>query len=192
MAHKSSARGQPVQLVDARQAAKSAFAYFTTLFSNTGLVEPEPNLNLEEIEMSKDGRYWLVTLGFNVPRPNDPRLPKFMQVPLRTRSEPLPTAQERNAIAFCSSSIASPLRLERIIGEHLAGMGLEVRGNLGQKSGPEFLELLLPDPADARKFLVAGRVIPRHLAQGHVGKNDVGRHQPLVRQRLAQPPQPLE
>jgi hypothetical protein len=84
MVHKTTGRSRPVPRVEARQAAESAFDYFTTLFSNTRRLEPEPNLNLEEIEMSKDGRYWLVTLGFNVPRPNDPRLPKFLQVPLRT------------------------------------------------------------------------------------------------------------
>jgi hypothetical protein len=68
--------------VDARQAAKSAFDYFNTLFANTTLHVSNPGL--EEIEMSKDGRFWLVTLGYNVPRPKDTRLPEFLQVPLRT------------------------------------------------------------------------------------------------------------
>ncbi len=33
--------------------------------------------------MSKDGRFWLVTLGYNAPRPNNQRLPEFLQVPMR-------------------------------------------------------------------------------------------------------------
>ena len=93
MVHKSStARGKPVQLVDARQAAESAFDYFRTLFTNgahdlsvPGSLDQKVSApSLEEIEMSKDGRYWLVTLGFDQPRANNPRLPKFLHVPFRT------------------------------------------------------------------------------------------------------------
>jgi hypothetical protein len=70
--------------VDARQAAGSAFEYFNALFSRTsGLLDSEPFVDLEEIELSKDGRYWLVTLGFNARRPKDTRLPDFLRVPLR-------------------------------------------------------------------------------------------------------------
>jgi hypothetical protein len=90
MVHKSTARGKPVQLVDASQAAAAAFQYFHTLFPNNfaGHVRPvhpgpDSDPSLEEIELSKDGRYWLVTLGFSISRPNYEQLPKFLRVPLR-------------------------------------------------------------------------------------------------------------
>jgi hypothetical protein len=82
MVHKSPASAKAERPVDARQATKSAFDYFYTLFSNTvPFLASDPSL--EEIETSKDGRYWLVTLGYNAPRPKDPRLPEFLQVPMR-------------------------------------------------------------------------------------------------------------
>jgi len=33
--------------------------------------------------MSKDGRYWLITLGISESRRKNENLPKFLQVPLR-------------------------------------------------------------------------------------------------------------
>ncbi|MGA2557657.1 MAG: hypothetical protein ABSG04_15420 [Verrucomicrobiota bacterium] len=82
MVHKSSAPAGANGPVDARRATESAFAYFHTLFSET-LSGSDPSL--EEIEMSKDGRFWLVTIGFNAPRPQELRLrlPEFLQVPMR-------------------------------------------------------------------------------------------------------------
>jgi hypothetical protein len=82
MVHKSPTAAKTNRPVDARRATESAFEYFLSLFSNRLPRVSAPSL--EEIEMSKDGRFWLVTLGFNQPRPNNPRLPEFLQVPLRT------------------------------------------------------------------------------------------------------------
>ena len=67
--------------VDARQATESAFRYFRALYSDDIRKNYDPSL--EEIEISKDGRYWLVTLGFNDYRVQTYNLPKFLQVPLR-------------------------------------------------------------------------------------------------------------
>ena len=68
--------------VDARRAAESAFRYFRALYpDNRPGKDYDPSL--EEIEMSKDGRYWLVTLGFNEHRVPNQHLAKFLQVPLR-------------------------------------------------------------------------------------------------------------
>jgi hypothetical protein len=39
--------------------------------------------SLEEIEMSKDERFWLVTLGYNAPRAKNQHIPDFLQVPMR-------------------------------------------------------------------------------------------------------------
>jgi hypothetical protein len=81
MAHNSPAIDKANQPVDARQATESAFRCFETLFSKKLPRVSDPSL--EEIEMSKEGRYWLVTLGFNETPPINPYLPKFLQVPLR-------------------------------------------------------------------------------------------------------------
>jgi len=103
MVHKSPAPAKVNPPVDARKATESAFAYFHTLFSKIVRPSADPlrveleisqghvlpaaaavyEASLEEIEMSKDGRFWLVTLGYNEPRAKDPRLPGFLQVPMR-------------------------------------------------------------------------------------------------------------
>ena len=49
-------------------------------FANA-LERAEPSL--EEIEMSKDERFWLVTIGYNQRRPRNENLPKFLEVPMR-------------------------------------------------------------------------------------------------------------
>lgn len=38
---------------------------------------------VEEIEMTKDKRFWLVTLGYDAPARNNPHLPDFLLVPAR-------------------------------------------------------------------------------------------------------------
>jgi len=81
MVRKSSATSTRNRPVDARQATKAAFDYFEMLFSNKLLSSSEPGL--EEIEMSKDGRFWLVTLGYNAPRPKYQHMPEFLKVPMR-------------------------------------------------------------------------------------------------------------
>ena len=67
--------------MDERQAIEAAFRYFYILYPNRLGQEYDPSL--EEIEMSKDGRYWLVTLGFDERRQQNPYLPKYLQMPLR-------------------------------------------------------------------------------------------------------------
>ncbi|MGA2174086.1 MAG: hypothetical protein ABSH38_03775 [Verrucomicrobiota bacterium] len=81
ISHKSPAPAQAERPLDARQAAESAFNYFRALVPNTLLRVSDPSL--EEIEMSKDGRYWLITLGISESRRKNENLPKFLQVPLR-------------------------------------------------------------------------------------------------------------
>lgn len=70
--------------VDAGHAVRSAIGYFNSLFEkSTNLLLPEAKPSLEEIERSKDGHFWLVTLGYDAPRRNDPNLPTFLRVPAR-------------------------------------------------------------------------------------------------------------
>lgn len=52
----------PVPL-DAKKAVEIAFAYFRELF---GAKLAKPNLMLEELEETEDGKHWLVTLGYDV------------------------------------------------------------------------------------------------------------------------------
>ena len=72
------------QELDASQAVRAALGYFTLLFRNGGnLLSSETSPSLEEIERSKDGRFWLVTLGYDAPRSNAASLPAFLRVPAK-------------------------------------------------------------------------------------------------------------
>lgn len=49
-------------MIEVKQAAEAAFAYFTELFKGGYY-----NLALEEVELSNDEKYWFITLGYNPP-----------------------------------------------------------------------------------------------------------------------------
>ncbi|MCE9611033.1 MAG: hypothetical protein K8R23_12635 [Chthoniobacter sp.] len=51
--------------IDVRRAVRIAAEYFGELFPQAA----KANMMLEEIEESTDGRYWLVTLGYDVATP---------------------------------------------------------------------------------------------------------------------------
>ncbi len=68
--------------IDLRQAVKTALRFFTDSF---GLLKPS-DAQLEEIEMSEDGRFWLITVGYDNPTAINVVSHKFVlphQVPLR-------------------------------------------------------------------------------------------------------------
>ena len=48
--------------IDVRQAANAAMNYFKGLFPTVR------RSSLEEVELSEDGKHWLITLGFDVPK----------------------------------------------------------------------------------------------------------------------------
>ena len=50
-------------MLDVREAAQKASEYFAGLFKDQN---PE-NLQLEEVEISDDDQYWLITLSYPVP-----------------------------------------------------------------------------------------------------------------------------
>ncbi|HYG11544.1 MAG TPA: hypothetical protein VD835_16475 [Pyrinomonadaceae bacterium] len=50
-------------MIDVKQAAQSASNFIVGLYSNETLSE----VMLEEVELSEDGKYWLVTLSFLAP-----------------------------------------------------------------------------------------------------------------------------
>ena len=52
--------------IDVHAAVKAALAFFQKTFGSTGL----KNVQLEEIEKSKDGKFWLITVGYNDPNLN--------------------------------------------------------------------------------------------------------------------------
>jgi len=49
-------------MLDVKQAVEKAQRYLKTLYRNKGFL----NLMLEEVELSSDDRYWLVTLGWDL------------------------------------------------------------------------------------------------------------------------------
>jgi hypothetical protein len=51
--------------IDVKEAVRKCVAYFYKLFPNLGT---DARLMLEEVEESEDGSYWLVTLGYDIPR----------------------------------------------------------------------------------------------------------------------------
>lgn len=57
-------------MLDVKQASKLAIEYFANLYE-----KKYPNLNLEEAEISEDGKYWFITLGYDVDSPFSAMLP---------------------------------------------------------------------------------------------------------------------
>lgn len=52
-------------MLDVKEAAQRASEYFAGLFSDQNL----SNVQLEEVELSDDGQYWLITLSYPVALP---------------------------------------------------------------------------------------------------------------------------
>jgi hypothetical protein len=50
-------------MIDVKQAAQSASNFVTGLYSDRTISD----VRLEEVELSEDGRYWLITLSFPPP-----------------------------------------------------------------------------------------------------------------------------
>lgn len=53
-------------MIDVKQAVASAKTYASQLFQEEKIL----GLELEEVELSEDNKYWFVTLGFLVPKPS--------------------------------------------------------------------------------------------------------------------------
>jgi len=51
-------------MIDVKTAVKAAQSYFQSL--QDAISDRLKDLRLEEIELSEDGRFWLITLGFDV------------------------------------------------------------------------------------------------------------------------------
>jgi hypothetical protein len=50
-------------MIDVKQAAQSASNFIVGLYAN----ETVSDVRLEEVELSEDGKYWLITLSFPAP-----------------------------------------------------------------------------------------------------------------------------
>ena len=48
-------------MIDVKEAVTVAFNFFNSLYNNDRRVS---NLHLEEVELSEDGKYWLITLSY--------------------------------------------------------------------------------------------------------------------------------
>lgn len=68
-----------VDAFGAKQAVDAAWDYFHVLFPS----KPAAEVSLEEIEVSPDGKSWLVTLSFEEQRRKSVKLPDFLQVPVK-------------------------------------------------------------------------------------------------------------
>ncbi len=53
-------------MLDVREAAHRASEYFARLYADQGV----SNVQLEEVELTDDGQYWLITLSYPVVPPN--------------------------------------------------------------------------------------------------------------------------
>ena len=53
-------------MLDVKEAAQRASEYFAGLYSDQGV----SNVQLEEVELTDDGQYWLITLSYPVVPPN--------------------------------------------------------------------------------------------------------------------------
>lgn len=58
-------------MADLKQAVSAATKYIEDIYSPEELIEPM----LEEVQLSEDGNYWLITIGFSHP--------KFTEYPLQ-------------------------------------------------------------------------------------------------------------
>jgi hypothetical protein len=65
------------EALEAKRAVGAAWGYFHTLFEPI----PASDVSLEEVELSSDGKHWLVTFSFEEMRRKSPALPGFLQVP---------------------------------------------------------------------------------------------------------------
>jgi hypothetical protein len=68
-----------VDAAGAKRAVDAAWDYFHALFPS----KPAAEVSLEEVEVSPDGKSWLVTLSFEELRRKSAKLPDFLQVPVR-------------------------------------------------------------------------------------------------------------
>jgi len=50
-------------MLDVKEAARRASEYFAGLYP----VESNSNVQLEEVELTEDGKYWFITLSYPVP-----------------------------------------------------------------------------------------------------------------------------
>jgi hypothetical protein len=65
--------------VDVHQAVKAAMVFFQESFS----VMPLRNVQLEEVDMTEDGKLWLITLGYDDPAVS--QIPTPVEVLMRPR-----------------------------------------------------------------------------------------------------------
>lgn len=79
-------------MIEVKQAVKAAYDFIHTLYETEELID----LALEEIELSNDEKYWLVTLGFT--RVLSKPLEKKITTPWTSIAEATVPASERQAV----------------------------------------------------------------------------------------------
>lgn len=61
-------------MIDVKEAAQRASQYFADLYETESAA-----VQLEEVELTEDGKFWLITLSYPVRRAFDVPIPPFMQ-----------------------------------------------------------------------------------------------------------------
>lgn len=51
-------------MLDAKEAARAAAEYFADLYASVDPTADPNSLRLEEVEVTENGRYWMITLSF--------------------------------------------------------------------------------------------------------------------------------
>ena len=70
---------------DVHKAVKSAIAFFQKSFA----IQQLSHLQLEEVELSEDGRFWLITLGYDDPAATSTVLSDLVKTTAVLRPRPL-------------------------------------------------------------------------------------------------------
>ena len=70
-------------MIDVKEAVSSATKALQDFFAGKELV----GLELEEVELTEDGKSWLITLGFYVPDPNPNPLRNILALPTEGKTK---------------------------------------------------------------------------------------------------------
>ncbi len=65
-------------MINVQEAAKAAINFYNQMYKKVYM-----NPGVEEFEKSKDGKYWLITIGFDLP--GTTKSPRFQQLGITTR-----------------------------------------------------------------------------------------------------------
>lgn len=92
--------------IDVHKAVKSAIGFFEKSFA----VQKLSHLQLEEVELSEDSRFWLITLGYDDPAVTSGSLPDLIKTSSVLRPRPLRKYKVVRVDAESGKSVAVKIR----------------------------------------------------------------------------------